>query len=476
MQLSTTLKLLFLSGTFSYASTLSVYQDQTIYNYLAKSSFIGFTKEVKAKCNGSTMKLHVISSCPGDKRLCKDLNDLKKTEQKLNTVKANSKVLEQLISLPQPTSFDANEWIKTAKAVGEEQAKLFDETNKAAKEFKLKQLAFQKQAPSKNTLVSNEICTNNMEVTIPSGNVSFSTSYEADIVNEKEVKVTQYLAITNRSGIDIKADTAMFYYRLANQYVRPVHFNPWLVSKYEPRHVKKLSRRMAKKSSSKNMMYDEAVMGVSMAAAPAPAASYVDAREYQINNLDLPSTGLPVDVQVTSWTSPLICEIKAYPYFNTRAFSVCSFEPKQQIDSNKWKVKSGNVTLNENAVGQYHDGKYNLYTKIEEDIKIIRKPIVKKERETGIFGGTARKKDGFILTLTNKSDKSKTVTLVDRIPASTTDEIQVKLLEVRADKKITYKMLKDGKIEMKLTLDAKQSNKIEVMFEISYDKDLKISY
>ena len=474
MQLSTTFKLLFLSSTFSYASTLSVYQDLAIYNYLAKSSFIGFTKGVKAKCNGSTMKFHVISSCPGDKRLCKDLNDLKRTEQKLNTVKANSKVLQQLISLPQPTSFDANEWIETAKAVGEEQAKLFDETNKAAKEFKLKQLAFQKQAPSKNPLVSNEICTNNIEVTIPSGNVSFSTSYEADIVNEKEVKVTQYLAITNRSGIDIKADTAMFYYRLANQYVRPVHFNPWLVSKYEPR----LKSRVAKISMPQTMEMNSMAMAdeASIVASPAPVASYIDAREYQINNLDLPSTGLPVDVQVTSWTSPLTCEIKAYPYFNIRAFSVCSFEPKQQIDSNKWKVKSGDVTLNKNAVGQYHDGTYNLYTKIEEDIKIIRKPIVKKERETGIFGGTARKKDGFVLTLTNKSDKSKTITLVDRIPASTTDEIQVKLLEVRADKKITYKMLKDGKIEMKLTLDAKQSNKIEVLFEISYNKDLKINY
>jgi hypothetical protein len=473
MQLSTTFKLLFLSSTFSYASTLAVYQDQTIYSYLPKSTFIGFAKGVNAKCEGSSMKLHAISSCPVDKRLCIELNDLQETEQKLNTVKANSKVLEQLISLPQPTSFDANEWIKTAKTVGEEQAKLLDKTNKAAKEFKLKELAFQKQAPSKNPLVSHGICTNNMEVTIPYGYVSFSTFYEADIANEKEVKVTQYLAITNRSGIDIKADSAMFYYGLANQYVTPVHFNPWLVGKDKARrkimYQKSIKKQMKMSSVS---MADEA----SIVATPVPEASYVDAREYKINNLDLPSTGLPVNVQVTSWTSPLICEIKAYPYFNTKAFTVCTFEPKQQIDSNKWKVKSGEVTLNESAVGQYHEGKYNLYTKMEEDIKITRKPIVKKERKTGIFGGTARKKDGFVLILTNKSDKTKSITLVDRIPASTTDEIQVKLLEVKADKKITYKMLKDGKIEMKLTLDAQQSNKIEVMFEISYDKDLKISY
>jgi len=290
----------------------------------------------------------------------------------------------------------------------------------------------------------------------------------------KNEKVTQYLSIVNRSGIDIKADSAMFYYRSANQYIRPVHFNPWIVSKYEPRP----ERKVAKRSLSQNMKINSMAMAdeVSIATSSRPVAEYVDAREYKINDLDLPSVGLPVDVQVTSWNSPLTCEIKAYPYVNTRAFSVCSFEPKHQIDSNRWKIKSGKVTINEKAVGQYHDGRYNIYTNIEEDIKIIRKPIVKKERETGIFGGTARKKDGFVLTLTNKSDKSKTITLIDRIPASITDEIEVKLLEIKSNEKVNYKMLKDGKIEMKIVLSGQVTKKIEVLFEISYDKDLKINY
>jgi len=474
MQLSTTLGLLLLGSSMAYSSSLSVYQDQTIYNYSPKSSFIGLTKGVKAKCDGNSMNLHAIPSCPGDKRLCKDLISLRETEQKLNSIKANSKVLEQLISLPQPTSFDADSWVKSAKTVGEEQAKLFEETKKSKEELAFKQRAFQKQAPSKSPLVSSEICSNEMELTLPYGYISFSTSYEANIENEKKVKVTQYISLINRSGIDIEADTAMFYYRSANQYVRPVHFNPWIVGKYEPRPKRKFAKRsMVQKMEIGSMAMEDEVM---IAASPAPVASYVDAREYKIENLTLPSTGLPVNVQVTSWNTPLNCEIKAYPYTNARAFKVCSFEPKQQIDNNSWKVKSGKVTINEKAVGEYREGKYNLYTKVEEDIKIIRKTIVKKERETGIFGGTARKKDGFVLTLTNKSDKNKTITLVDRIPASTTDEIKVKLLKISSDKKVNYKMLKDGKIEMKLALAANETKKIEVMFEISYDKDLKISY
>jgi hypothetical protein len=117
-----------------------------------------------------------------------------------------------------------------------------------------------------------------------------------------------------------------------------------------------------------------------------------------------------------------------------------------------------------------------LYTQIEEDIKIVRTPIVKKERETGIFGGTARKKDGFILVLTNKSNKVKKLTLTERIPTSTTSEITAKLLSINSAKKIDYKMLKEGKIEMDIMLNANEIKKIEVLFEISYDKDLKVNY
>jgi len=474
MQLSTTLSVLLLSSTMAYSSSLSVYQDQSLYTYATSSSFIGFTKGVKVKCKGNTMGTHSISSCLGNQRLCKELNVLKKTEQKLNVSKSNVKVLEQILSLPKPTSLDADELLKTARSVGEEQAKLSEKIKITTKELLLKQRIFQKQAPSKDPLVSNKICTNGIELTLPRGYVSFSTSYEADIKNKKEVQVTQFISIVNRSGIDIKADTAMFYYRSANQYVRPIYFVPWVIGKYEPHK----ERRMMKRAMTQTMNINSTAMEdeVSMPVSPVPVAFYADAREYQISDLILPSTGIAVDVQVTSWKAPLTCDIKAYPYSNTNAFTVCSFDPKQQIDNNRWKIRSGKETINENAVGEYRNGKYNVYTKIEEDIKIIRRPIVNKERETGIFGGTARKKDGFLLTVTNKSDKNKTLTLVDRIPASTSDEIEVKLLEVKADNKINYKMLKDGKIEIKLTLNAKQSTKIKVLFEISYDKDLKINY
>jgi hypothetical protein len=114
MQFSKTLILLLLGGGMAYSSSLLIYKNKTIYNYEAKSDFIGLTKDIKAKCNGHTLNLHMLTTCPTEKRLCKDLISLQSSEEKLNSIKANSKVLEQLISLPQPTSFDANSWVESA--------------------------------------------------------------------------------------------------------------------------------------------------------------------------------------------------------------------------------------------------------------------------------------------------------------------------------------------------------------------------
>ena len=475
MTLSKTLIGLFISGGLSYASSLAVYQDNTFYSYTPSSNFIGFTKGVSVKCDGSILSIVPMDICPEDDRLCKISNSLDDIKQDILVNDANSKVLEKFISLPQPNEIDALAWIASAKLIGEEQATLLSAKEALTKSFKQKERLFRKQAPYKVAKETVNLCEKELSLTLPYGYVSFSTLYEANI-EEKELTVTQKLSIVNRSGIDIEADTAMFYYRSANQYVNPMHFSPWIVSKYVPRPKRayKKARINAAPMMELSMVADSEMGGDIVPVAP--VAHYEDAREYKINNLILPSTGIALDVDVISWKVPLECEVRAYPYINTKAFHMCSFTPKYQIDSNSWKVKSGTEVINERAVGEYRKGKYNIYTKVEEDIQILRKPIVKKERKTGIFGGTARKQDGFTLTLTNKSNKVKELTLIERIPTSTTTEIKSKILSINSKSKVDYKMLKDGEIEMHIMLNANETQKIDVLFEISYDKDLKVNY
>jgi hypothetical protein len=477
MTLSRSLSLLLLSSSIAYASSLAVYQDKTFYTTLSQSNFIGFGQGVKAKCEGTTFELFSSPTCPSGERLCRLLTGLKDTEQKVRSVQANTKVLAQLISLPQPTTYDANAWIESARSIGKEQSRLMTKEKILVEESRLQQIAFRKQAPKRQALKSTKVCAEELELSIPYGYVSFSTHYEADISNEKELTVTQYLSILNRSGIDIKADSAMFYYRRAHQYVEPVHFNPWIVSKHVPKQKKEYKRAKAKAlRMDMAMMAEERVADSALMSIPVPAASYEDTREYKIENLMLPSTGVPVDMKVLTWNAVFECELRAFPYRNSKAFQVCSFQPKYQIDNNSWKIRSDNEMINENAVGEYRDDSYNIYTQIDEDINILRTPIVQKDRKTGIFGGTARKKDGFNLVITNKSDKVQTLTVTERIPTATTEEIKVKLLSITSDTKIDYTVKKEGEIEMKIYLASTESKEIKILFEISYDKDLKVNY
>jgi hypothetical protein len=296
MQFYKTLTTLVLTGGLSYASSLAIYQDSATYTFQPTESFIGFAKGIEAKCKGNVIPLKASTVCPSDDRLCQELTELKGTAQKLKATQANIKVLNTLISLPQPTSFDASAWIEAAKTIGTEQAKLSLEESTFKQELVLRSKDFKRQAPTQNTLSITESCQKEVELTLPYGQLLFSTFYAADIADKKSISVTQYLSITNKSGIDMQADDAMFFYRPAHRYIRPIHFSPWIVSKYIPRPTRKYEK--AKRAIAMDEEQMVGAMSMAVVESPAPVATYLNAREYQIKNLSLPSTGMPIDVQV----------------------------------------------------------------------------------------------------------------------------------------------------------------------------------
>ena len=462
-----------IAGTaLTFASSLSVYQDKTFYRYTPESTFIGLTKNINAKCEGESVSLSHTLRCPDNGHLCKLYAKADALDANLLANTNNTKLLQTLVKLPQPNKIDAVSWVDAAKVLAKEQTKLALEKRQLDHEKRKIKQRFSRETQATMPLALEKACQGELELTLPYGFVTFTTEYAAELTGD-QVKVTQQLSIRNRSGIDMKADEAHFYYRPAQQYVRPIHFSPWIVGEQKASLPKKSKYPMSK------MRAEESVMQLNAMVSDAPApvrATYEDAREYAIKGLVLPSTGEPKTVPVMEWKVPVRCKTELFAYRNPNAFEVCSFKPKFQIEQNRWKITEEGKIVNERAVGEYEKDTYHLYTQIDQDIKVVRRKIVQKERETGIFGGTARKKDGFTLTITNKSDKEKKVSVTERIPTSTTEKIKVKLLSVKGSSPVKYQLLKDGKLTMNVTLAAHETKKIEVLFEISYDKDVKIDY
>ena len=472
MQLFKTLITLSFTSGLSLGASLALYQDSTLYSVSSKDTFIGFTRNITAKCKGDAIPLVSRSVCPEEERLCKEHSGLKVLAEKRKAIEANIALLDTFVSLPQPTAFDAEKWIEAAERIGREKAKLFTKAYDLKQRYLLEEKAFKKQISSKTPLYLQKSCTDELELTLPYGQVTFSVQYEADIGKGSEIEVAQYLSVTNRSGIDIEAENAMFYYRRAHRYISPVHFSPWIVGKYTPELHRNYRKKMLR--TSKTEVVSSVSMNVSYTTSP--VASYLAAREYQVKGLSLPSTGEPVDVKVTSWKTPLTCGLMVYPYRDTTVFTVCSFRPKKQIERNSWKIRSGEKRLNDRAAGEYDGGVYHLYTETDSDIKTVRQPLVQRERTTGIFGSTVRRRDGYTLVFSNKSDKEKKLTVVERIPTSATEEIEAKLLSITSEKKVDYTVSKEGKIEMHLVLKAHEIKRVKVLFEIRHSKTLKIKY
>ena len=191
-----TLGLLLLSSSFTFASTLAVYQDKSLYTYTQENTYLGMTRNISAKCDGETLETFAILSCPDSQRLCKTFTTVDDAQHKVNTLQYNAETLEKLLTLAQPDKIDASSWIDAAARIAETKATLKRKTKIAVADLKMKNSLFTKQAPSMQALSSANVCTSELELSLPYGYVSFSTSYEAVLQEDKEVKVTQYLSDT----------------------------------------------------------------------------------------------------------------------------------------------------------------------------------------------------------------------------------------------------------------------------------------
>jgi hypothetical protein len=451
------------------ASTLNIYQDQSIYKYKSDSKYIGFSSDIKVECNDKQVITFLSDICPKEERLCKisqSIKELSNQSQEIsNTLQAVDSITNNIIL----DVFNSKNILEQSKLIAKEKTELILERNGIDREIERQNTLFTHQASSLESLNLEEECQGVLSLRIPASRLSFANVYEANLVNEDTIEVKQSLKLSNTSGIDIKADKVKLYYRDSQEYVAQRQFSPWIIRKKE-----EIRASLKKVNSPAPMMMSE---GGDIASVESTVEIYrTDEREYMIENLDLPASPNDKTYEMASQKLSAECGISIYGYMQEGAFNVCSIEPKVQIETNRMIVKKGDEILNASARGEYRDGKYKIYISKDRDIKINRKSILTKDNESGIFGGNIKKKDGYELTLLNASSKIKKIKLIERIPVSTSDDIKVKLLSIEGVLEDKYVIDEDGKIDFNLTLKPNEKVAIKVLFELTYDKDISVTY
>lgn len=444
------------------AATLDVYRDGALYRYVPDGRFIGFSGAVAAQGATEEIAVNRIGTCPGSARLCQEYAVIDALRAKKQTLEEERGILESLLKNGEP-KLDAESWIKEAKILGERRSELHRRIETLGKEAAIRQKAFAAQAASEEPYFLDVAQNTPVTLALPSGRIRFETLYRAKI-DADLITVQHLVRLRNRSGIDIKADSARLFWRTMRRQIRPVEFTPWAIRKGGP------EPRMEMLAAAPARM-----MAKHAAVSDAAEAQVVDAREYRLKHLELPSTGVPHEALLATWRAKVACGLEAYPYRDNGVFSVCRFAPGAPIDSDRWEVKR-NGKLQKNIFGKYEKDRYLLFADLDETLQIRRKALLAKERTSGIFGSDIRRRDGYGLEIHNRSEKAKRLTIHERLPVATFEGVKVRLIEVRAPKGVTYTQKAEGELLIEVNLAPKGNAELEVLFEITHDKEANIVY
>ncbi|WP_457593438.1 DUF4139 domain-containing protein [Hydrogenimonas sp.] len=447
------------------ASTFELYRDGAVYTYKPSGSFVGFVpKNSGAECRQETVSLTARPECPTGVRLCGEREKIEHLA--LDAAEALQQMRYIDLLMKQAKITEAKKLLDLSGAAAARYAELEKRKKTDDREVKWRKEAFFKQAPSMEPLHLSKKCDGNVKLTIPGRYITFDMLYEADVAETDAVTITPHIGLTNRSGIDITAQNAALYYRPMHTNLRPIRFDPWIIRDKNRPRIRALQKT---------------VMPMAADGMPAPeSASYEEvqtqkARNYRIKGLKLPSNGERVDIALRKWRNSAERSEVVYPYRDRRVFRVVRFKPKREIETNRWRIRSDGTLIASNVSGAYIDGRYTLFLSVDEDLVVNREKMILKEKES-FFGGTVRKKDGYIVRVVNQSGEAKELSIIERIPVAVRSDITVKLLSVTSNRPMKYRLHERGKLAVDLTIPPRSDAEVRVLFEVSFDKDKPIVF
>jgi hypothetical protein len=442
------------------AATLDVYQDGAFYRLEPGEKFVGFVGDkAQAVCENGTFALTYRAECPSGHRLCDLKNEIDALKKSASRLAESQKALRSLLGGVRSAG-DAKTLIETARAAGDKMAIWEAKRQADLRKAKLAEARFMRSGTATEAAYVPAACKGRVMLRMPGHWFEFSLYNEATLKSPEGLAVRQLMRIGNRSGVDMVAQKAVFHAEPVRRAIRPVRFTPWLV-----RH--EYGRKYRARQSNVPMM------AKSVSAPPAPEAGRVEVaapRRYVVKNLVLPSGTDRLTVLLRRWRVKAEYGERAYPYRDASVYKTVSFDPPYAIDTDRWRIKAADGRLvATRAYGAYIDGRYTLFTGVDKTVRIDREKLHLKDKES-FFGDRVVRKEGYRITLVNESDQTKTITLIDRIPVAQRSDVEVKLRRVSSKLPLQYKLEREGRLPITVTIPPHRSGAVEVRFDVAFDK------
>ena len=442
------------------ASELILYRDGAILNQKMATPFVGWTgSEVTAFCKERQIALVPSADCPKSLRLCKEHTMIDHYRYEAEKAVLAEETLKTLVNRLEYRKIESAMLIDASKKIAAGLSRFRNEARRAKMKSAYLEKRFKQQVRSHEGYRLAEPCNGSVRLRLPAGAIDFQIRNIARFVDEKRMVWRETMVVTNRSGIDIHADRVRFVYRQMRQTLRPYRFAPWVV--YDgARRPRILAAKAVEAAGERRQKSKIIVKGP---------------RHYEVKNVILPSTGESVEIPLRRQSVTIEYQKIAYPWRDRRVYESVTFDPPSPVVTDRWRILNGDEIAADRVYGRYDAGRYRLFIAVDEDLTVRRERLILKENES-FFGNRIHKKDGYILSLTNSSKKKERLHIVERIPVAVRSDVNVKLLKVQSALPMRYRLGKEGRLDIDVTIPPQSGGKITVLFEVDFDKKKRVYY
>lgn len=168
----------------------------------------------------------------------------------------------------------------------------------------------------------------------------------------------------------------------------------------------------------------------------------------------------------------------AVPRQSMPAFLVCRTSADKELLSGMLNVYFGGRFIGKTHLEEKKSGQnFDLNLGADREVKVKREKV-KDKLEEKFFGKIERqtviRETAFKITIENLKDKPVKIKILDSIPVSKTDKIEVKDLKITPKPKEDNYQDKEGVLLWELELKPKEQKDINIEFIITYPKDIQI--
>jgi len=457
-------------------SSLDVYKNRTFINQEIKA--LENSVDLVGNVRFEDIRFKVFGNCKvsdtnieqdnySNDNITQNIDELKdKIAFKQNQINAIKSSISQLESISFSNESVNLQNIKDVSAYSQKQIelkqnKIFSE-EKSLKKLNedLKKLINQKNTSKYSKLNYMATCEadSKLFISYPTNTVSRNSFYEINAnSNDKSIEIKNTAFITQRSGHDFKdIDINLYSYNFTNS-LNPVVFRPKYLRESRPVMYEMQADAMPMVKMSKS---------VSSRVSKASKYSYNETATksfFKASNISLKS-GVKTDVTFAkdSYKADASIEIDGFGY--GKAFYKVDFKTNKL-----YGVQNSKLYLDGIFVGNYYqkEMKKNKKSSVyfgEDRLINVKKELIKEMNEEPFFSLSKIKTQKlWKYTIVNNHKVDKTISLVERLPISTHEDIKVKLI---SNTNYTKKEDNTGKISYDFVLKANETKVIDFGYEV----------